>query len=384
MKNVLLVCGGKSYEHDISVVTASQIFSKTKIDGVNLIFLYISRDNKFYVYTNKKIELKDFSIKNFSPKNKKFKEIVFVSSEKNKLFTRSILGLKEYAHAEVTIMCTHGGDGENGKLVSFFENLGISTTAGNFDSLAVCMNKFLFKQVMKGIKVSVVKGFKLNKSEYENNKKLIDFKLRVLKFPVVIKPVSGGSSIGLFIANNDAEFVEKTSEAFMFDNEILVERYVSGAREFNVAVMGDRGKIQVSEIDEPLKSDEILTFADKYLKNNGSKKLSGTKGSMESQKRTLPANIPSELKERIQLCAKKIFVSLGLCGVARIDFLLDETKQKLYVGEVNAIPGSLAYYFFCKSGFMINGFVEKLINIAEEKITNKVEIKTEFMPSVLE
>jgi D-alanine-D-alanine ligase-like ATP-grasp enzyme len=122
---------------------------------------------------------------------------------------------------------------------------------------------------MKGIKVSVVKGFKLNKAEYENNKKLTDFKLRVLKFPVVIKPVSGGSSIGLFIANNDAEFVEKISEAFMFDNEILVERYVSGAREFNVAVMGDRGKIQVSEIDEPLKSDEILIFINTTFHTTG-------------------------------------------------------------------------------------------------------------------
>lgn len=383
MKNVMLVCGGESYEHDISVVTATQIFSKTRLDDVNLIFLYISRNGTFFVYESKKIDLKDFSVSKFSPKNKKFKEVVFVSSEKNKLFVKTFFGLKEYANVNIAIMCTHGGCGENGRLVSFFEDLNIMTTSGNFDSLAVCMNKYLFKQVMKGIKVPIVKGFRLKKGEFEKNKKVVKFKLDVLKYPVVIKPANGGSSIGLFVANNEDEFLEKISDAFLFDNEILIERFIAGAREFNVAVIGNGENLRVSAIDEPLKNDEVLTFADKYLKSEGAKKFAEAKCSMAGQKRQLPADIDEELKEKIQSIAMKIFKALNLCGVVRIDFLYDEALKKLYVCEVNSVPGSLAYYFFSR-GFLINNFVKELIEIAEHKANEQTKISKEFMPSILD
>lgn len=384
MKNILLVCGGDSYEHDISVVTATQIFSKTKLSDVNLIFLYISRDNKFFVYTGKKIELKDFSVTNFTASSKKFKEIVFVSSEKNRLFTKSLLGLKEYAKADVALLCTHGGAGENGKLVSFFESLGIMTTSGNFDSLAVCMNKFLFKQVMKGLKLPTVKGFRIKKAELKNKEDLIKFKLRVIKYPVVIKPVNGGSSIGLFIARNDEEFFKNLNDALQFDNEVLVERFIEKTREFNIAVMGLEENVVVSEVDEPLKNNEVLTFADKYMKGGNSKKMSGSKGSMESQNRRFPADISDDLRKQMQSMARKIFENLNLVGVVRIDFLYSEKLNKLYVCEVNAIPGSLSYYFFCRSGYLINDFVNKLIDIAENKNKYKPVINKDFMPSILE
>ena len=181
MKNVLLVCGGKSYEHDISVVTATQIFSKTKLDDVNLIFFYISRDNRYFIYTAKKVDLTEFSANNFNEKNKNFKEVVFVSSEKNKLFAKSMFGLKEYVTVNNAIICCHGSSGENGKLVSMLESMGISTTSGMFDSLAVCMNKFLFKQVMKGLKIPIVKGFRLKRGECETSEKTINFKNNLCK-----------------------------------------------------------------------------------------------------------------------------------------------------------------------------------------------------------
>lgn len=383
MKNVLVVCGGESYEHDISVITAAQIFSKTKLDNVNLMFFYVSRQNKYYIYTDKKIDLKDFSLSKFSSGNKKFKEVVFVSSEKNKIFVKSIFGLKEYANVSSAIICTHGGNGENGKLVSFLEDMGIMTTSGKFDALAVCMNKYLFKQVMRGLKIPTVSGFKLKKGEFENNKKSTKVKLGILKYPVVIKPVNGGSSIGLFVAYNEEDFVVKINDAFMFDDEILVERFIENSREFNVAVLGNGVYEKVSEVDEPLKDEEVLTFADKYLKNNGNKKLAD-KGSMANQERRLPAEIDNVLKNKIQGLAKKIFSSLNLCGVVRIDFLYDDKSNKLYVCEVNAVPGSLAYYFYSKSGYLINDFTSELIKIAELKLEQKVKIKSEFMPSILD
>ena len=265
MKKILLVFGGKSYEHDISVVTAFQIFSRTKLHDVELIPFYISREGKFYVYVSDKFSVKDFSTSGIASAKKKLKEVCFISGEKNIIFSKTKFGLRELMKAEVAIFACHGGDGENGRLEAIFENVGIMTTSGNVDSLAVCMNKYLFKQVMLGLKIQVVSGFCINKFNFENNKDKIRAKIEKIGFPLVIKPNNGGSSIGLFIAEDYDDFLKKTDEAFEFDREIIVEKYISGCREFNVAIIGDREKYEVSEVDEPLKMHDVLSFSDKYL-----------------------------------------------------------------------------------------------------------------------
>ena len=292
MKNVLLVFGGVSYEHDISIVTAFQIFKKTKISDVKLNLFYVSRDGKFYLCDERKIGILDFSKDSFSPKKKGLKEIVFVSGESNKLFVKTRFGLKEYMSAEIAIFACHGGDGENGKLVTMFEGLNISCSAGKPESLSICMDKFLFKSFAKGIRVPVVPGFKISKLDAEINWEMIDRKLSRSGFPVVIKINSGGSSIGLFVSKNEEEFKNKLKEAFEFNDDVLVEKFIDGAREFNVAILGDKESYEISEIDEPIKNNEVLTFADKYLSNNSSKISSKScKGSNENCVRKSPIDL---------------------------------------------------------------------------------------------
>lgn len=386
MKNILLVFGGKSYEHDISVVTASQIFNKTKLDGIKLIPLYVSRNNHFFVYLKDNFNLKDFSRNSSFSNGKKFKEVVFVSGENCKLFSKSLFGLKEFLTAEYAIFACHGSLGENGKLVAYLEQFGIFSSSGSFDSLALCMNKFLFKQTMRGLGVSVVRGFKLTNSMILNDKNVVEFRLNMMKFPVVIKPNNGGSSIGMFVANDLDDFYEKIKSAFEFDDELLIEKFVPSTREFNIAVVGHADKFEVSEIDEPLKQHEILSFSDKYLSGGkkSSKIGSGLKNSMASQLRRLPADIPENLRNKIQSIAKKIFLSLNLSGVVRIDFLFDEMKNKLYVCEVNSIPGSLAFYFFKENSIFANNLVLKLIECAEFNKQKQMNFKEEFSTKILE
>ncbi len=385
MKNILLVFGGKSYEHDISVVTASQIYGKVKSEQFKLIPLYISRDNKMFVYEKEKFDVNDFSKLKFSGKNKKFKEVVFVSGENNKLFARTIFGLKEYIGVEVAIFACHGNAGENGKLVAVFEQMNIACSAGGVDALGVCMNKFLFKQVMKGLKIPTVKGFKIKKNQFQNKEdSIIDLKLRFLEFPVVLKVNNGGSSIGVFVAKNKEEFDKFMVQAFEFDDVVLVEKLIENAREFNVAVIGTSDEYEISEIDEPLKNGELLSFADKYL--TGEKQCCGCKGklgSMEGLKKNFPAKISNELKEKLQKYAGRIFEELGLCGVVRIDFLYDEENNKIYVCEVNAIPGSLAYYFFERGKVLINEFIDKLVKIAEKQRDYTHNFNDDFVTEVL-
>ena len=382
MENVLLVFGGRSYEHDISIVTASQISSKTRLENVNLVPIYISKENRFFVYQEDRFTLSDFANFSENKPSKKFKEVVFVSGEKGKLFSKSLFGLKEYLSTNLAIIACHGGDGENGRLVSFLESHGIFSSSGGADGLAVAMNKMLFKNVMKANKIPVVSGFEINKDIYGTSRKIYDYRIKFLQFPVVIKPANGGSSIGLFVAENKNDFEKKIMQAFEFDDNVVVEKFISGAREFNVAVMGDFERCLVSEVDEPLKVGEVLSFEDKYL--SGGKSGKGLKdSSMASQLRKFPADISDGLKEKIRGYAKQVFILLKLSGVARIDFLFDEVKGKVYVCEVNSVPGSLAYYFFSRGKVLINDFVERLIDIARIKSEQSDNFNSQFVTNVL-
>lgn len=380
MKNVLLVFGGVSYEHDISIVTAFQIYKKARLNDVSLKLFYVSRDGKFYICDEKKVTISDFSKTKFSGNNRGIREVVFVSGEKGKLFVKTHFGLKEIFDADVAIFACHGGDGENGKLVTIFENQGIACSAGSSDALAVCMDKFLFKSICKGLKIPVVSGFKISKTEFANNKDVIARNLARLGFPVILKINSGGSSIGLFKANTIEEFTEKIKQAFEFDEMVVAEKFIKNTREFNVAILGDEQNFEISEIDEPLKNNDVLTFADKYL--SGAKSSKGEKGSMSSILRKTPENLSSQNVLKMKKIAEKIFIKLGLYGVIRIDFLFDELNDKIYVCEVNSIPGSLAYYFFKKNRIITNDLIEKLIAVAEKNY-KKDKIKQEFMVDIL-
>lgn len=386
MENILLVFGGKSYEHDISVVTASQIYNRTKLDNIKMIPLYVSRTGEFFIYKNSEFSIKDFSIKNFKSNSKNFKEAVFVSGEKCRLFLKTKFGLKEYLHVENAIFACHGGAGENGELVSYFNNLGIGTSVGNVCSLSVCMNKFIFKNCMKGFKVPVVQGFKVSKFDYKNNLDSYLHRFKFLEFPVIIKSNSGGSSIGLFIANSREDFYEKLEDAFEFDDEVLIEKYQKHAREFNVAILGTENDFIISEIDEPVKENEVLSFADKYLSGGKSKGLKSfsKENSMVNQNRKFPADISEELEIQIKQIARKIFKNLGLYGIVRIDFLYREDINKLFVCEVNAIPGSLAYYFFEENKISSNELVKKLLSISKLSKKKHDNLKIEYFTNILD
>ena len=239
------------------------------------------------------------------------------------MFLKTRWGLKEYLQCDTAVFACHGADGENGKLASFLESHGVFSSAGDDLSLAISMNKFLFKKIMIGIKVPVVKGFLIDKKIYFKQPEQYQYHIRFMRFPVVLKPNNGGSSIGLFVAKNNGEFDEKLRQAFDFDDEVLVENFICKAREFNIAVLGDKSDFIVSEIDEPLKQNDVLTFADKYLSGDG--KLKGSKlNSMVSQARKIPADVSIEIEHQIKYLAKRIFEKLNFRGIVRIDFLFDQ------------------------------------------------------------
>ena len=237
---------------------------------------------------------------------------------------------------------------------------------------------------MKGLKIPVVSGFKISKFDYENNFEKLKYRLKFLKFPLIMKSNNGGSSIGLFVVKNREEFDEKIKESFEFDDEVLIEKYCQKAREFNVALVGNSDNFEISEIDEPVKVDEVLSFSDKYLSGENTKKGEFQKNSMASQARKFPADISNELTQKIKSIATKIFKNLNLVGIVRIDFLYQEKNNKLYVCEVNAIPGSLAYYFFSENKITTNSLVKKLIQLSIENRIKYTDLNKDYYTNILD
>ena len=144
--------------------------------------------------------------------------------------------------------------------------------------------------------------------------------------------------------------------------------------------MGDGQKYEISEIDEPIKSENVLSFSDKYLRGGGKGK--NQKGSMSLGLKNKSLDLNEFVIKKMKQIAEKVFVKLGLFGVVRIDFLYDEVHDKIYVCEVNAIPGSLAFYFFRKNRIVTNDLIYRLIEIAERNYYSS-KVKTEFVVDIL-
>lgn len=350
---IAIVFGGKSVEHDVSVVTAKQIHNICK-QNKECKLIYVDKDNQLNLYTNERFEFDDFK-----GDSKFFKPIIIRNGY---IYIKKLCGYKKYCKLDCAIMCTHGGIGENGKLCAMLECSGVPVSAGDSVSLGIAMDKWLTKMFLKSNNMPYIKGFRITKSD---NKNEIDKQIKKsFGYPVIVKACSGGSSIGIKTAQNFDQLTTALDVAFEFDNSAVVEKELQNFTEFNCAVLGDSQKIELSKIDEPIKKSEILSFSDKYL-GGGSKQ----KGSMKNSKRTYPKLEPW-LENKIHNLSKQIFSALGFFGVIRIDFMYTPKDKKLYVNEINAIPGSLANYFFANNKIQQELFVDRLIEISKQNFQN--------------
>lgn len=359
---IAIVFGGKSVEHDVSVVTAKQIHNICK-QNKDCKLIYVDKDNKLNLYTNNKFEFDDFK-----SDSKTFKPIMIRDGY---VYIKKICGYKKYCKLDCAIMCTHGGDGENGKLCAELECLGVPVSAGSPVALGIAMDKWLTKMFFKANNIPYVKGFCISK---DDSKEDIDKRIKKsFGYPVIVKATSGGSSIGIKTAQNYSQLKTALDVAFEFDNSAVVEQELQNFTEFNCAVLGDKNKIELSPIDEPIKKDEIFSFTDKYLSGNAKQK-----GSMKNSKRTYPKLEPW-LEDKIHNISKQIFSLLNFIGVIRIDFLYTPKDKKLYVNEINAIPGSLATYFFANNKIQQELFVDRLIQISQQNYENNKEMNKNYI-----
>lgn len=389
MKTVIGVFfGGKSVEHEVSIISAMQVIENLDSEKYDVVPVYISKDNRFYTseLLTRIEEFKDLE------ETKRMSNEVYFTQEDSKLVLNSKKGIfkKVLAKIDIAFPVVHGINVEDGTLEGLLEMYNIPYVGCDVCSSAVGMNKIIFKKVLEASKLPVVEYETLNISEFEEDAdKAYEKITRKLSLPIIIKPANLGSSVGIEIVKQKEEFKDKMQNVFAFCDSVLVERCVTNLREINCSVLGNYNEQEVSVLEEPIKNDEILSYKDKYM-GEGSKsgklgvksgKLGGAKGSgMASLSRKIPAELTKSQEEEVYSLAKETFKILNCEGISRIDFIIDGDNNKIYVNEINTIPGSLSYYLWQPKGIEFSNLLDRAIRYAikrkerRDKITYSTDV----------
>ena len=406
--NVAVVFGGKSTEHDISIISAHQAIENMDKEKYNVIPIYIDKKGDFYYSDDDKL----LKMENYKKQNslvKLCKNISFVKL-KNKTYIRdnnvAFFGKSKDILVDVAVLIVHGTNVEDGNLQGYFHTLNLPFVGSDVLSSAVSMDKYVMKEYWKAIGIPVIDGIRFDKNDYKNVDSLIDKVEKELKYPVIVKPVNLGSSIGIKKAKDKEGLLEALELAFSFADIVLVEKAITNMREINCAVLGDKFSCETSLLEEPFGNDEILSFADKYMSGGtkgakgvgtkqagiGTKQVGqssklgesgGLKSGMASLKRRIPAELDEVNANKIREYAMKAFKYMGCSGVARIDFIIDKDNGNIYANEINAIPGSLSYYLFEPKGMKFSELIDRLINIAIENYKREERLNYTFESSVI-
>lgn len=374
-KTVLVMFGGVSAEHEVSVITGLQVLENLDYDRFDARVVYVRKDGLFYFYPR---------LTHRSQWTKVKPVLCSLGRDTRGAYVRedTMLGKKHYI--QVAYLAFHGGNGEDGTVQGMLQMLGVPITSPAHEGSVIAMNKILMKQLLMDYEIPCVPGTAVFAREFKQNRlELLEHVKRSMGLPVIIKPAHLGSSIGINVARDEAALVAHLSAACLVDSEVLVERLLEDFVEFNVSVREHNGEIVCSEIERPKKQDEILSFADKYQREGG-KKQQSAQGGMASLSRELPAKISEDLAKRIQAIAKRSFAVCRLGGMVRIDMMYVEKTDTLYVNEINTIPGSVAFYLWEASGIQFRDQISQSIEQAFVEQKERDQYRMEYETDIVE
>ncbi|MBF1089002.1 MAG: D-alanine--D-alanine ligase [Solobacterium sp.] len=382
--NIAVFFGGESVEHEVSIISAHQAIEALDKNKYNVIPVYVSKERKLYVSDL----LKDMS--NYKDLKHLISQCtqVSITSEDNRVVIRpvktSLFGPKELGTIDVAIPVMHGTNGEDGTIQGFFEMLKVPYAGCDLYGAAIGQDKVLQKNVLNDNNLPITNWFWVYGAEMDTRQSEILDKVHRLIYPVIIKPARTGSSVGISIAHNDEEYLACFDEARQYDEKIITEKVVKPMREINCSVVGDSYSCVASVLEEvsSVSQDELLSFSDKYLGGSKSTKSEGSKG-MASTARIVPAPLTDEQTRLIQQLAKETFRVLGTSGVCRIDFLMDADTKKVYVNEINTIPGSLAFYLWQAAGVSFSELMDKLVELALDRERRRSKMTFSYETNIL-
>lgn len=369
MKNIAVIFGGKSPEHDVSIITAlTSIIKPLEILGYNVMPIYITKTGR-WVADKKLKDVKTYQnglieklIKKHSP------EISF-----GKVFRIGKINI------DLVFPAMHGAYGEDGSLMGLLRLANVPFVGCDMESSVVAMNKILAKQIANENKIPTSKFVNFTREEFETDRKrVVETVKKELKFPVFVKPPHLGSSIGITKVNKLSDLENALEVAAYYDNQILIEEGINNLIEVTLPIIGNN-ELTLGLVERPLNhGEDFFDFDTKYMQ--GGKKGKGGKGGKSGTHgySELPAKLPKKLYTECERVATDIYRTVGLSGISRIDMLIDEKSGKVYFNEINTLPGGLYAHNFAKNGLSNVELVEELLKFAQEKFNENQKITTTF------
>ena len=374
-KTIAVIFGGQTVEHDVSIITAHiPIIQSLLITGqFNVQPIYISKDGLWYS-DQKMNDLNFFKQPDFEESLKKIKKLQILFNHGLKLVLPG--WRSKVIKIDIVFPAMHGTFGEDGSLMGFLRMANVPFVGCDLFASAIAMDKVLTKQILSTENIPVTPYIWFTKIDWENNKNNLKQKIAKLHWPLFVKPVHLGSSIGIAKVKQESDLENAIEVALHYDDKILIEESVENLIEVTLPIMGNN-ILQTGEIERPLNKTDFFNFNDKYI--SGNKKNSGTK----DQYSEIPAKIENKLSEQIKDLGLKTYRALGCSGISRIDFLIDNNIQKIYVNEINTLPGSLYAHNWRKAGISNVELVTKLISLAEERFNARQKIHYVFNSNIL-
>jgi len=349
MQNVLVFFGGVAPERDISVITG--VFTANALDKRDYKAIPVFINSNGIMYTGEQLLNLDFYKK---PDLSKCRRVTLLSGE-NKLYIVKKKRIVVLCEVHCAINCLHGNGGEDGTLCGLLKNTGIALASPDIFASALAIDKHFTKIALKSLGVECVDYMRVKRNGFfQRTESVCRMIIKKLGLPVIVKPATLGSSIGIKKVDSEKELFVALCEAFNYDNKAVCEKYITNATEINCAAYEVAGKITVSELERPFSGHDILTFDDKY---GGYKSGTGSK--------EFPACLPKEITYNVKETVRKVYSEFDFCGIVRFDFLISDNI--VYLNEINAVPGSLAYYLFCDTVTQFSDLLSALIKDAQTR-----------------
>lgn len=382
-----VIFGGRSVEHDVSVVTAHQVMAVLG-DDHDIVPIYISREGRWYTGAG----LNDLDVyKNqiwstageeaFIPPSAGYGGLLAPASSR--------FGKTRRIPLDVVVPSIHGTFGEDGTIQGLLELADIPYAGSGVTGSAAGMDKITMKAVFTAAGLPVVPHVVVETSKLvADENAVLDEIERDIGYPAFVKPSRLGSSVGIGKARERAGLAEALDVARRYDNRLLVETAMEGCSEINCAVLGGPGfEPTASVCEQPVAWEEFLTFSDKYLRagKSGAKEPAEGKsgGGMAGLQRRIPAPLSDELTKQVQDNAVSAFRAIDAAGVARIDAFVNEASGETWVMEINTVPGSFAFYLWEASGMSFRELMNRLVEIAIAGYKNKSELMFTFESTML-
>ena len=353
--------GGRSVEHEISVISALQAINAFNPDRYEVIPIYITKQGK-WLTGPALLDIKNY--KDLKALEGMAEEVymkpiygdynLYRTNVKSGLFSKQSPVVTEL---HIAFPVLHGSHGEDGMFQGVLETIGIPFVGCDTLSSANGMDKITMKMILRESGLPVVDYVWFTDREWLSNREKIDGKIeKELGYPLIVKPANLGSSVGISKATDRKTLDKAIENAIRFSSRIIVEHLVQEMMEINCSVLGDADHRETSVCEEPIKQKDFLTYEEKYG--------SGNKAGMQASQKKIPADIPEETASTIKRLASETFRVLSCNGVSRIDFMIDKDSGDIYVNEINTIPGSLSFYLWEETGISFSRLIDKLIELA--------------------